>query len=528
MNYSEVIKNNNISIFENIESQTSSDDRKSLLSIQNLIRENNYCYLEIGSYLGGTLQPHYVDQKCTKIYSIDLRPSNAKDERGVTYDYSIVTSEDMKNNLRKNFPDINKEIECFDTSSSKVDVDIISKKPNLIFIDGEHTHDAVFLDFKFSLDVCNKNCTILFHDSHYVFKGLKRIKKYLSKRKINFRFFKLGGSVSVILLNDHISKYSHNISKLSIDENKYFYNAKKNLMKLKYINKYPLIYSTYKKLKTPFILKEIDHHGERLDLEVVGFKEFMHHIIRYKFASEYSLGSVLDIACGTGYGSYFLSDNHKINNITGVDLSNYAISRAITLFNDPKINFLVGDATKTEFDSDKFDTIVSFETVEHVEDLSKYFDEIIRIIKINGTYICSVPNKKFYQDAGIKNEFHFNEMYYDNFKKNLSKYFSDIKIYYQLFPEIKNNPIKNDNSFIKGLKNSLKYILPNFIVKAIRNQKIINKSVYYNYGYDIEKFLSHNKNLAKEFKIIELVDKVYEKKMGNFLAICKSPKQTAI
>ena len=119
-------------------------------------------------------------------------------------------------------------------------------------------------------------------------------------------------------------------------------------------------------------------------------------------------------------------------------------------------------------------------------------------------------------------------MYYDNFKKNLSKYFSDIKIYYQLFPEIKNNPIKNDNSFIKGLKNSLKYILPNFIVKAIRNQKIINKSVYYNYGYDIEKFLSHNKNLAKEFKIIELVDKVYEKKMGNFLAICKSPKQTPV
>ena len=279
-------------------------------------------------------------------------------------------------------------------------------------------------------------------------------------------------------MNDHISKYSHNISKLSIDENKYFYNAKKNLMKLKYINKYPLIYSTYKKLKTPFILKEIDHHGERLDLEVVGFKEFMHHIIRYKFASEYSLGSVLDIACGTGYGSYFLSDNHKINNITGVDLSNYAISRAITLFNDPKINFLVGDATKTEFDSDKFDTIVSFETVEHVEDLSNYF--------------------------------------------------SDIIIYYQLFPNINNYPIKDDNSLIKGLKSSLKFILPNFIVKAIKNQKIINNSVYYNYGYDIEKFLSHNKNLAKEFKIIELVDKVYEKKMGNFLAVCKSPKQTVI
>ena len=58
------------------------------------------------------------------------------------------------------------------------------------------------------------------------------------------------------------------------------------------------------------------------------------------------------------------------------------------------------------------------ETVEHIENLDDYFSEVVRLLHPNGNLICSVPNKKFYQDAGIQNHFHFNEMYYDSLNQD--------------------------------------------------------------------------------------------------------------
>ena len=47
---------------------------------------------------------------------------------------------------------------------------------------------------------------------------------------------------------------------------------------------------------------------ERIDAEDQSFA-FHEHLARYKFAADHLVpGSILDIACGTGYGTSFLAD----------------------------------------------------------------------------------------------------------------------------------------------------------------------------------------------------------------------------
>ena len=96
-NFEQKLNALDLSLFEKIESQSVDDDKKSFLSCQLALRElrSDYKYLEIGSYLGGSLQPHLLDEKCAKIYSIDKRPETQPDERGVDYTYLNNSTERM-------------------------------------------------------------------------------------------------------------------------------------------------------------------------------------------------------------------------------------------------------------------------------------------------------------------------------------------------------------------------------------------------------------------------------------------------
>src|SRR3954447_4502020 len=72
-----------IGLFDHIPSETHSDDRESLLALQAAVAEGHrtFRYLEIGSHLGGTLQPLIVDHRCTHVVSIDPRPEWQPDDR---------------------------------------------------------------------------------------------------------------------------------------------------------------------------------------------------------------------------------------------------------------------------------------------------------------------------------------------------------------------------------------------------------------------------------------------------------------
>jgi hypothetical protein len=138
----------------------------------------------------------------------------------------------------------------------------IAEKPNLCFIDGEHTNTAICSDFNFCLKVCHPNAIIAFHDTYLVFKGIEEIKNYLHSKSIKFQGSMLAGCTYAILLNEAVDNYADKIEICTQSESDYFAQARKDLWKARLINRIPLwreIYMGYKNFarivakKFPFI-----------------------------------------------------------------------------------------------------------------------------------------------------------------------------------------------------------------------------------------------------------------------------------
>ena len=230
-----------LTLFDAIPSQTSPQDRGSLLLLQRCIRRSgSYVYLEIGSYLGGTLQPHLFDPQCALIYSIDKRPLVRADENNGTCNYPENSTQRMLDGLRAVFPEPTIEkIRTFERDARELDQSSFSKQPNLCLIDGEHTDNAAFSDFVFCLSVCLPDGIIAFHDANEVVGGLARIKQYLRGKGIRFEGFVLPKRVFVILLNGAIEMFGKEIRQASWDESRYMRLAKWDSVITKVVGRHP-------------------------------------------------------------------------------------------------------------------------------------------------------------------------------------------------------------------------------------------------------------------------------------------------
>ena len=153
--------------FDWIESQTTPEDRRALLSIREALVDAvaTYQYLEVGSHLGGSLQPHIADRRCTRIVSIDPRPREQPDERWSTnYQYPGNSTARMLENLtRVPGADLSK-LQTFECSSWELRPSDIASSVDFAFIDGEHTHAAATKDFHSVRRFVKPDGVIAFHD----------------------------------------------------------------------------------------------------------------------------------------------------------------------------------------------------------------------------------------------------------------------------------------------------------------------------------------------------------------------------
>ncbi len=173
-------------------------------------------------------------------------------------------------------------------------------------------------------------------------------------------------------------------------------------------------------------------HPERLvpdELSRFGKQLYNDHAARYNFAKKYIKNKkVLDIACGSGYGSLLMM-NAKPYAITAVDNSKDAVSYAKERYPHKKITYKTGDAIKIPLKDKSVDVVVSFETIEHVKNYRRFIKEIQRVLKENGILILSTPNKNLGTEE--TNPFHFKEFYLDEFKELLNVEFEDVRLYGQ-------------------------------------------------------------------------------------------------
>ena len=115
------------------------------------------------------------------------------------------------------------------------------------------------------------------------------------------------------------------------------------------------------------------------------------HLARYEFAAaNLRSGSVLDIACGVGYGTDLLSRSPGVRRVVGVDLDVAAIAYAQQRYPSPISEFVCADAM-TFAPGEMFQTIVSLETMEHVPDPEALFARLVYFLAPGGVLISSVP-----------------------------------------------------------------------------------------------------------------------------------------
>ena len=162
------------------------------------------------------------------------------------------------------------------------------------------------------------------------------------------------------------------------------------------------------------------------------------HVHRYQAILEHVRGKrVLDIASGEGYGSFLLAS--VAASVIGVDLSAEAVAHAQqrylhTSLAPTNVQFAQGSVTAIPCTDASVDCVVSFETLEHLQEHEQMLAEIRRVLVADGILIISTPDKRVYTDeSGQINAFHVRELYRDEFFNLLSQSFSQVNFYGQRF-----------------------------------------------------------------------------------------------
>jgi ubiquinone/menaquinone biosynthesis C-methylase UbiE len=173
---------------------------------------------------------------------------------------------------------------------------------------------------------------------------------------------------------------------------------------------------------------KLEDTGERLIPELHK-GSFVHgeHVARYQALLDIVKGkTVLDIACGSGFGSKILSGSAK--SVIGVDVSKPAVEYAKSKYPARNIEYKVGDATEIPIDDQTIDVVASFETIEHIKDYRKFLREIKRVMKPDGLLVVSTPNDLEFSEG---NQFHEHEFTRDELLKLVGGFFSNKREYFQ-------------------------------------------------------------------------------------------------
>jgi 2-polyprenyl-3-methyl-5-hydroxy-6-metoxy-1,4-benzoquinol methylase len=169
---------------------------------------------------------------------------------------------------------------------------------------------------------------------------------------------------------------------------------------------------------------------------------------------------ILDLGSGEGGTSRVLAQN---NFIVSYDLNISRLKRQTgSELNNIKVN---GDATQLPFADKSFDVIILQDVIEHLAGLETLYDELLRVLKDDGTIYLSTPNK-----LSIINLFsdpHFglpliSILKRDTIKKYFLKYFR------------KQDYFRNDIAQLLSMKEIIEIFNPDFKLK-LNTKFVVNE-----------------------------------------------------
>lgn len=175
--------------------------------------------------------------------------------------------------------------------------------------------------------------------------------------------------------------------------------------------------------------------GERMILEHYrsspeDYVIYLLHIATYRFAEQFARGRrVLDYGCGSGYGSSHIA--RTAGSVEGVDVADDAIEYARGQFPADNLRFSAIDPQAgLPFPDSSFDTVLSFQVFEHVEDTVHYLSEARRVLVPGGTLVLVTPDRstRLFPFQRPWNRWHLHEYGEDELATLLSNHFSRVDV----------------------------------------------------------------------------------------------------
>ena len=190
------------------------------------------------------------------------------------------------------------------------------------------------------------------------------------------------------------------------------------------------------------------------------------HRARYRFASQFVNGNrVLDIACGAGFGLEMLEEANAW--AVGVDYDREALGDVRRRL--PTTRLARADGMRLPFNGGSFETVVSFETLEHVTDARALVFELRRVLRPGGYLVLSTPNRSFGpQDHHTANKFHIREFTANELYDCLNECFAEVRLYGQ-------RP-SSTYKYVPFLMHESRYVVPELMWKTLTRLPFILKN----------------------------------------------------
>ena len=243
-------------------------------------------------------------------------------------------------------------------------------------------------------------------------------------------------------------------------------------------------------------LKYFGHKDKNLSIEIANiWHDDKEYYQRWQEAEKFSdhTGKILDMSCGVG--TFAFHGLRKGYDVYGIEPENWKleyIKLKIKEQNLPKIweqRFIKGIGENLPFKDDTFDYIMTYQTLEHVQNLEKCIDEMIRVLKNGGKLKIHAPDyDSFYEP-------HYHLIFFPKMNKKLAS----------IYLKILRRPTIGLNTLNWTTSKSILKILSKY-----ENIEIINLSeLYRNRKIDFVKSKYHLPKLISNI----LVNLIYYKKV---------------
>jgi 2-polyprenyl-3-methyl-5-hydroxy-6-metoxy-1,4-benzoquinol methylase len=157
---------------------------------------------------------------------------------------------------------------------------------------------------------------------------------------------------------------------------------------------------------------------------------FRRHLVVYDWiASQVGAKSVVDMACGEGYGTEVLARTAK--SVIGVDANPEAYEHAKVKYENDRVT-IVRDLIESYRPAEKQDVVSFLQTIEHVQDPAAVLRHFASLLTPGGRVFVSTPNLLTLAPEGAEksdNPWHVKEYKPHEFRELCQEVFADVKIY---------------------------------------------------------------------------------------------------